>query len=517
MSPPISSSSRASSVSTRQSSGGGNTHTVQRGETMTGIARQHEVTLDNLKQANPQVKDPNRIFPGQQLQIPAGQPGPGQTGSTQTGSTQTPTPNRVGTPTSPYQDGTSRFDGTTSRPSVVGATPAAGQPAATPASDTALAQEFQATRTTQHVAGPRGATAGRQAAGATQPAQPAATEPTHGTLHLPVSDGTIPRVPHRLGTETGVGVSHTRTAQGRSASARERFTTERTRDGLSTTERSRSGTAQNAAGRQVSVNSQGFEVVDRRSGEAAREQTRTTTTDRGRQRTQTTTDDSDETAPSNVSASGMLFDQTLAGSSQFQGVHSNDQRLREDRTGAGFETHALAGQARFGTGGTVDLRNGDVNVGVNGIARADLVGASARAQVGTTTTMAGAGFVEGAGHVGARAQGGAGVSVNLSQGQATARVGVEGFAGAEVRASAGYENRYGGVAVTARGQAGIGGAAQAEASIRNGTVRVRADLGAAVGLGGRVTVDVGVNVGAIASDAMSAAGQAFNYAASFFR
>jgi len=49
---------------------GGGTHTVQRGDTMWAIARQNGVSLDDLTKANPQIKDPNLIYPGQQLNIP---------------------------------------------------------------------------------------------------------------------------------------------------------------------------------------------------------------------------------------------------------------------------------------------------------------------------------------------------------------------------------------------------------------------------------------------------------------
>ena len=45
-------------------------HTVSRGETLSGIARRYGVELNLLLAANPQISDPNRIFPGQQIRIP---------------------------------------------------------------------------------------------------------------------------------------------------------------------------------------------------------------------------------------------------------------------------------------------------------------------------------------------------------------------------------------------------------------------------------------------------------------
>jgi spore coat assembly protein SafA len=46
------------------------TYVVQRGDTLSGIARRFGVSLENLEEANPQITDPNRIFPGQVINIP---------------------------------------------------------------------------------------------------------------------------------------------------------------------------------------------------------------------------------------------------------------------------------------------------------------------------------------------------------------------------------------------------------------------------------------------------------------
>lgn len=46
-------------------------HTVVRGDTMWKIAVRYEVGLSELKNANPQISDPNLIYPGQVLSIPA--------------------------------------------------------------------------------------------------------------------------------------------------------------------------------------------------------------------------------------------------------------------------------------------------------------------------------------------------------------------------------------------------------------------------------------------------------------
>jgi LysM repeat protein len=48
------------------------TYTVKSGDVMGRIAKAHGVSLKSLKDANPQVKDPNRIFPGNVLNLPNG-------------------------------------------------------------------------------------------------------------------------------------------------------------------------------------------------------------------------------------------------------------------------------------------------------------------------------------------------------------------------------------------------------------------------------------------------------------
>ncbi len=45
-------------------------YVVKRGDTLSAIARAHRVTLQRLIAANPQIKNPNRIFPGQRVTVP---------------------------------------------------------------------------------------------------------------------------------------------------------------------------------------------------------------------------------------------------------------------------------------------------------------------------------------------------------------------------------------------------------------------------------------------------------------
>ena len=49
---------------------GARTHTVRRGDTLWGIARQYGVELAALIRANPQIKNPNLIYPGEAVRVP---------------------------------------------------------------------------------------------------------------------------------------------------------------------------------------------------------------------------------------------------------------------------------------------------------------------------------------------------------------------------------------------------------------------------------------------------------------
>ncbi|MGH2331910.1 SafA/ExsA family spore coat assembly protein, partial [Thermoanaerobacter mathranii] len=46
-------------------------YTVKPGDTMWSIANMFGVSLDALIRANPQISDPNLIYPGQQICIPS--------------------------------------------------------------------------------------------------------------------------------------------------------------------------------------------------------------------------------------------------------------------------------------------------------------------------------------------------------------------------------------------------------------------------------------------------------------
>ena len=64
------------------------TYTVQKGDTLTAIAAKFGVSLTALEAANPQITNPDLIFPGQVVTIPVNPPPPGtyvvQSGDTMT-------------------------------------------------------------------------------------------------------------------------------------------------------------------------------------------------------------------------------------------------------------------------------------------------------------------------------------------------------------------------------------------------------------------------------------------------
>ena len=52
------------------SSGEASIYIVKKNDTLQGIANTYKVTLQQILAANPQIKDPNRIFPGDRINIP---------------------------------------------------------------------------------------------------------------------------------------------------------------------------------------------------------------------------------------------------------------------------------------------------------------------------------------------------------------------------------------------------------------------------------------------------------------
>ncbi len=88
-----------------------NTHTVRAGETLSGIAQGHDVSLGQLLNANPGIKNPDLIHPGQEVRIPSREPAaaaqPAQ---------EAQTPARPRAKVKPNADGTMPKGGTSKAP-----------------------------------------------------------------------------------------------------------------------------------------------------------------------------------------------------------------------------------------------------------------------------------------------------------------------------------------------------------------------------------------------------------------
>jgi hypothetical protein len=333
-------------------------------------------------------------------------------------------------------------------------------------------------------------------------------------IHVPTHDGTAGRTSSNVhGTDTNKSWDGS-AGNGRTTKGTTSTRTDNSISGDRSTQVEREARAQNQKGNSVHSLSESTTVQNRKTGQSLGESTRLSQDSSGRESARTTETESAERtakekagdfAKNNTSATAVLGETKVGDRNKFHGVATVDKRMTQDKTGAGYQAQALAVAGEAGAGATADLKNGQVHVGANAIGRADLVGVAGRAQVGSTKSVAGAGFVEGEAHIGARAQGNIGATLDARNGTAKVGAGVEGFAGGEIRGTGGFENRYGGLSVTARGQAGIGGAAGVEGGLDKGRVKGRADLGATLGLGGRVTVDANVNVQNVVKDAATVA------------
>src|SRR5262249_43352985 len=56
-------------------------YTIKKGDTLSKVAKAHGITLDELLQANPSIKNPNKVSEGQQIVIPAPSTEPGDQGA----------------------------------------------------------------------------------------------------------------------------------------------------------------------------------------------------------------------------------------------------------------------------------------------------------------------------------------------------------------------------------------------------------------------------------------------------
>lgn len=560
---------------------------VKSGDTLSAIAKQMGVPLQDLIAANPQIKNPDLIFPGQQLNVPGRSQGAqGNTGTQGSTGTQGTT---GGAPTTGTGATTTATTSSTQHDSfATGAQPTQTQRPTTPSGSSqptvqadpqAQAQFQQQLRQTrmQQQSGTSVSQTNQQPGGT--PNAPgngqnltygkgwAATEQKdlHFVTGKDYNGGQGAEVPgntSRSGSTVGLstargsnGFRTTTTSNSRTdAGGTERNSSTRTVDNQGTRREQtlsladRNGNSQTETNTTATYRGRG-QVTSRTQTDVTNEngatttQTRRDATVRGRNgSTMTSTEDNttvrdnatgqsvttrDRVTERNGGLSGTSGTEETRGSraremarrvgehteanaqvtfveatrqDRLAGVNlgSDPRQLRE--TGAGLDVSVGRLEMKGGVGATANLRTGQVNVGASGSIQADAINIAGRAQVGRSDSVAGAGYVQGEARIGANASGGVGVQVDPRRGTAVVRAGVEGFAGAEATGRVGYENRYFGAAVEGKAQAGIGGAAAASIGLENGNFRMRADLGACVGLGARVKVDINVNVGAIAQD-----------------
>ncbi|MGY0559341.1 MULTISPECIES: glycoside hydrolase family 19 protein [unclassified Luteimonas] len=69
---------------------GARTHTVQYGDMLSALAVQYGIPLQQLIQANPQILNPDLIYPGEQIQLPTADSAPAPSGQTTLASNHTP-------------------------------------------------------------------------------------------------------------------------------------------------------------------------------------------------------------------------------------------------------------------------------------------------------------------------------------------------------------------------------------------------------------------------------------------
>ncbi len=511
--------------STSSSTSSARTHTVKKGENLWSIAQQQSGGKTNaevqryhqdLINANPQLKDPNLIRPGQELNLPD----TGAANGARPSRLKPAVQNATGAPAS------SSFAPSSSEPPPQTARPNGAAPSAHPPISSELADEVTARRLGANT-NPAGRARTRAPTeeevqeteaqeAAQQPSNSMSGRPPGGRAVMPDANiyGNNRRGVHESGRDVRSGIER---SHSQSSTTENRFTQQSRTTNSETSETAPRTDGSPQSTRQLQEET---ELRNRATGESASERTTVAQDQDGNFASRTTSESTeaddrralDRLAEENGGSSAVAYtgviaaDDAVIGDNKFHGVNDDlvvDHRHEGNGTGAGYEAHALAARGQAGYAATVDLERGEVNLMGTASAQADLVGVSGRAQVGDRTTVAGQGFAEGEAHIGARAEGTAGVVI--SPNNVALRAQGEAFVGAEVKGTVGYENRYGGVSVTGRAQAGAGVAGGVDIGYNNGTVGVYADFGAAVGLGGRLTVDVNVNVGAIASDVASAA------------
>jgi LysM repeat protein len=201
-----------------------------------------------------------------------------------------------------------------------------------------------------------------------------------------------------------------------------------------------------------------------------------------------------------------------AGDIDGEGVKLGDTNIT-----AKGEVHALHAQATGSAAIGVDIKKGTIKGDVSGKVEAHLVGAEGKVSTGQygNNVIHGQTDVSGKAFVGAEASGNVTVNIDPRKGDVKVGAGVDAFAGAKASATvkqtvgvAGHD--VGSVGATGEVYAGVGVKAKAEAGFEDGKFKATVELGAALGVGAGVKLNVDVDVVGTAKAARDTAVAAYN-------
>jgi hypothetical protein len=207
------------------------------------------------------------------------------------------------------------------------------------------------------------------------------------------------------------------------------------------------------------------------------------------------------------------FDKTVA-----HGSFDKSVALRSASGKVGNSNLGASGDVAFLTAGAKG--NGSVSVGLNGVgargslsAEADLFEASGKAHANYgfgSTTASGHAFV------GAEAKADGGVQIDPLHGTVDAKAGVDAFAGAKAEADVKQTLGPASAKAGVEGYAGVGVKADANVGLDHGKLEFKADLGAALGIGGGFSFSGSLDVGGAAHDVASVASKGWHALTSIF-
>ncbi|MEV1024154.1 putative T7SS-secreted protein [Streptomyces sp. NPDC050264] len=176
-----------------------------------------------------------------------------------------------------------------------------------------------------------------------------------------------------------------------------------------------------------------------------------------------------------------------------------------DFSGGGFKGKYAADVSALGVDGSVgaSITNGQLQAGVAGTAYLAQASASGNVEYGYAALQS-----EGKAFVGADAQ------AKLSAGKDGLHAGAEAFAGAKATGSASADVAGVGAGVTGEAWAGVGAEAKADLGMKNGKFTIGGEVGAGLGIGGKVGFNVSVDTGKVTDalgDGADAVGDAWDH------